>query len=162
MQLRCHQSTRYGGISLHKLSSRFLIGRLENCNAKRLVTWLLRASSKDQLTRFCGFLESSEVPLKHCFVFLRPIRIRIEPRYEPQHIDELLRFFSLLCLSRQGLTNGESANQRNDESEVRHNSVFHFQQDFRIKPELELYKIHQIRLIPVFSFPTGDVSSHWN
>jgi hypothetical protein len=28
MQLRRHQSTRYGGISLHKLSSRLLIGRL--------------------------------------------------------------------------------------------------------------------------------------
>ena len=152
MQFRRHQSARDGGIGLHERARGGLIGRLEYRNAKRLVTWLLRASSKDQLTRFCGFLESSEVPLKHCFVFLRPIRIRIEPRYEPQHIDELLMLFSLRCLSRQGLTNCESANQRNDESEVRHNSVFHFQQDFRIKPELELYKIHQIRLIPVFSF----------
>ena len=114
MQFRRHQSARDSGIGLHERARGGLIGRLEDRNAKRLVTWLLRASSKDQLTRFCGFLESSEVPLKHCFVFFRPIRIRIEPRYEPQHIDELLGFFSVRCLSRQGLTNCQSENQRND------------------------------------------------
>ena len=75
MQLRRHQSARDGGIGLHERARGGLIGRLEYRNAKRLVTWLLRPSSKDQLTRFCGFLESSEVTLQHCFVLFRPIRI---------------------------------------------------------------------------------------
>ncbi len=63
MQLRRHQSTREGGIGLHERTRGGFIGRLEDRNAERLVTWLFRASSKDQLTRFCGFLESSEVTL---------------------------------------------------------------------------------------------------
>src|SRR6266516_1027015 len=99
--------------------------------------------------------EPSEMSRKRRFILFCPIRIRIEPRHEPQHIDELLRFFSLRCLSRQRLTNCESANQRNDESEVRHYSVFHFQQDFRIRPELEYTKSTESGGCPFFSFRTA-------
>jgi len=82
MQFRRHQSASDGGIGLRERARGGLIGRLEDRNAERLVTWLVRASSEDQLTRYCGFLESSEVTPKHCFIFFRPIRVRIEARHQ--------------------------------------------------------------------------------
>src|ERR1700746_1452470 len=56
VQFRRHQSAPDRGIGLHERARGGLIGRLEDRNAERLVTWLARASSEDQLTRFCGFL----------------------------------------------------------------------------------------------------------
>jgi hypothetical protein len=47
MQFRRHQSAPDGGIGLHERARGGLIGRLEDRNAERLVTSLVRASSED-------------------------------------------------------------------------------------------------------------------
>src|SRR5207247_9788574 len=92
MQLRRHQPGRNTRIVFHERSSPRLISSLEDRNAKRLVTWLLRASRENQLPRFYRFLEANEMALQHRFVLLRPIRIRIEARHEAKPIYEMSRF----------------------------------------------------------------------
>jgi hypothetical protein len=156
MEFGSHQPCHNSRVAFHKCSRGRFIFRFKDRDPECLIAGFTRPAGQDQFTRFDRVFESCEVPRQRHFIFFRPVRVQMQPRHEPQHIDELLGFFSLQRLRRQRLTKCESESQQNDESEMRHNGVFHFEQDFRIKPELELNKMHRIRLIPSLLVPDGE------
>ena len=99
VQLRCHQTASDRWIFFHELPGRGFFFRLEYCYAEGLVARFRCAPGQDQLASFDRLLESNKVTLQGFLVFLGPIRVRMQPRHETQHIDELLWLFGLgfLC-----------------------------------------------------------------
>ena len=112
VQLRCHQTASDRWIFFHELPGRGFFFRLEYCYAECLVARFRCAPGQDQLASFDRLLESNKVALQGLLVFLGPIRVRMQPRHETQHIDELLWLFGLGFLRWQRLNEHQDTSHR--------------------------------------------------
>jgi hypothetical protein len=90
VQFRGHQSRDDRGIALHECSRGGFIRCFENCNAECFVARFLCAARQDQFAFFNRVPESPEMPRDHHLILFRPGRVGMQPRHEPQNVDELL------------------------------------------------------------------------
>ncbi len=82
MQFRGHKFGDDHRVVLHKFPGGCFIGCTEDRNTESLITWLFRASSQNQLTGFCRFLQSNEVSIQCCIILFSPLLVVVQTRHE--------------------------------------------------------------------------------